>query len=277
MPSPLFAFKSIVCVFADTVECFSLSSILGYVLVLLVLLEFFLNVGRNARCCCESRLGEKEWSEILGSGQNVTVFLGQSCLCPYAVVPYFSEPCGQTSFCGQFSPLQPAENTLFRVMSRSSTLALLAAAAIAAGATVIGYSQSVYNRRRSHLEKLVDSSAVDSAKQDHDDDDVDVDRPASFGRGFDEDLIQEFLARNYAFFGVESMSAIRKATVVVVGCGGVGSWAALMLLRRYLPVSSLILGDQIKLLLFFHQHHMRLFINARLPTFLQWSLTHSDD
>lgn len=28
------------------------------------------------------------------------------------------------------------------------------------------------------------------------------------------------------------MAKIRKSYVVVVGCGGVGSWAALMLLRR---------------------------------------------
>jgi tRNA threonylcarbamoyladenosine dehydratase len=143
-------------------------------------------------------------------------------------------------------------------MSRSSTLVLFAAAAIAAGATAIGYSQSVYNRRRSHLEKQVDSfisPAVDSAKQDRDDDDddVDVDHPASLGLGFDEDLIQEFLARNYAFFGAESMSAIRKATVVVVGCGGVGSWAALMLLRRYLPVSG---GESNQIIIFFGSHRV---------------------
>jgi tRNA A37 threonylcarbamoyladenosine dehydratase len=28
------------------------------------------------------------------------------------------------------------------------------------------------------------------------------------------------------------MAAVRKSYVVVVGCGGVGSWCALMLLRR---------------------------------------------
>jgi hypothetical protein len=47
----------------------------------------------------------------------------------------------------------------------------------------------------------------------------------------DEGLVREQLARNYAFFGDEGMSKIRRANVVVVGCGGVGSWAAVMLVR----------------------------------------------
>lgn len=51
------------------------------------------------------------------------------------------------------------------------------------------------------------------------------------GAGFDEGLIREQLSRNYAFFGEEGMAQIRRATVVVVGCGGVGSWAAVMLAR----------------------------------------------
>jgi hypothetical protein len=49
--------------------------------------------------------------------------------------------------------------------------------------------------------------------------------------GYDEGLVREQLARNYAFFGDEGMSKIRSANVVVVGCGGVGSWAAVMLVR----------------------------------------------
>lgn len=50
---------------------------------------------------------------------------------------------------------------------------------------------------------------------------------------YDEELIREQLARNYAFFGEEGMAGIRKGSVVVVGCGGVGSWAAIMLVRSY--------------------------------------------
>lgn len=54
--------------------------------------------------------------------------------------------------------------------------------------------------------------------------------------GFDEGLIREQLARNYAFFGEEGMTKIRNSTVVVVGCGGVGSWAAMMLARTYVHI-----------------------------------------
>ncbi|WRT68055.1 uncharacterized protein IL334_005030 [Kwoniella shivajii] len=48
---------------------------------------------------------------------------------------------------------------------------------------------------------------------------------------FDEGLIREQLTRNYNFLGEESMAKVRNSFVVVVGCGGVGSWCALMLLR----------------------------------------------
>lgn len=49
--------------------------------------------------------------------------------------------------------------------------------------------------------------------------------------GYDEELVREQLARNYAFFGDEAMEKVRASSVVVVGCGGVGSWAAVMLAR----------------------------------------------
>lgn len=49
--------------------------------------------------------------------------------------------------------------------------------------------------------------------------------------GYDEELIKEQLARNYALFGEDGMKRIRNSSVVVVGCGGVGSWAAVMLVR----------------------------------------------
>lgn len=57
------------------------------------------------------------------------------------------------------------------------------------------------------------------------------------GHAYSEELIREQLARNYAFFGDEGMAKIRQGTVVVVGCGGVGSWAAVMLARSCAPSS----------------------------------------
>ncbi len=48
---------------------------------------------------------------------------------------------------------------------------------------------------------------------------------------YDEDLIREQLARNYAFYGEDGMARIRSSYVVIVGAGGVGSWVAVMLAR----------------------------------------------
>ncbi|KAJ2195331.1 hypothetical protein GGH18_001950, partial [Coemansia sp. RSA 530] len=47
----------------------------------------------------------------------------------------------------------------------------------------------------------------------------------------EESLIREQLARHYAFLGTDGMAKLRDSFVVVVGAGGVGSWAAMMLLR----------------------------------------------
>ncbi|KAG8906775.1 hypothetical protein FRB99_006152 [Tulasnella sp. 403] len=58
---------------------------------------------------------------------------------------------------------------------------------------------------------------------------------------YDESLIREQLSRNYSFFGEEAMTKVRGGRVVIVGCGGVGSWAAVMLVRS--GVSSLRLID----------------------------------
>lgn len=74
------------------------------------------------------------------------------------------------------------------------------------------------------------------AKQESEEDDFEIrlghsqSDPAS-SHSYDEELIREQLARNYAFFGKEGMVQIRRGKVAVVGCGGVGSWAAVMLVR----------------------------------------------
>ncbi|KAF7298564.1 ThiF domain-containing protein [Mycena indigotica] len=67
------------------------------------------------------------------------------------------------------------------------------------------------------------------------------------GEAYAEHLIREQLARNYAFFGEEPMARIRKARVVVVGCGGVGSWAAVMLVRSGISHIRLIDFDYVTL------------------------------
>ncbi|OCH94639.1 ubiquitin-protein ligase molybdopterin-converting factor, partial [Obba rivulosa] len=67
------------------------------------------------------------------------------------------------------------------------------------------------------------------------------------GHEYDEELVREQLARNYAFFGEEGMAKIRKGTVVVVGCGGVGSWAAVMLVRSGITKIRLVDFDYVTL------------------------------
>lgn len=64
---------------------------------------------------------------------------------------------------------------------------------------------------------------------------------------WDESLIREQLSRNYSFLGEEGMNAIRNSFVIVVGAGGVGSWAALMLLRSGVSKLRLIDFDQVSL------------------------------
>ncbi|KAJ1942933.1 hypothetical protein FBU59_003055, partial [Linderina macrospora] len=63
----------------------------------------------------------------------------------------------------------------------------------------------------------------------------------------EESLIREQLARHYAFLGDDGMKKLRDSFVVVVGAGGVGSWAALMLLRSGVQRMRIIDFDQVTL------------------------------
>ncbi|KAH8829223.1 ubiquitin-protein ligase molybdopterin-converting factor [Flagelloscypha sp. PMI_526] len=63
----------------------------------------------------------------------------------------------------------------------------------------------------------------------------------------DEEFMKEQLARNYAFFGDQSMEKLRGSSVVIVGCGGVGSWTAVMLARSGVSKIKLIDFDQVTL------------------------------
>lgn len=62
-----------------------------------------------------------------------------------------------------------------------------------------------------------------------------------------EELILEQLARSRVFFGDDGLEVIRKSSVVIVGAGGVGSWAATMLLRSGVGNVRLIDFDQVTL------------------------------
>ncbi|KAI5116205.1 hypothetical protein M0805_006762 [Coniferiporia weirii] len=60
-----------------------------------------------------------------------------------------------------------------------------------------------------------------------------------------EELFREQLARCYALFKEEGMERVRSAKVVVVGCGGVGSWAAVMLVRSGISNIRLVDFDRV--------------------------------
>ncbi|KAM0791713.1 hypothetical protein ACM66B_003982 [Microbotryomycetes sp. NB124-2] len=62
-----------------------------------------------------------------------------------------------------------------------------------------------------------------------------------------EVIINEALARNYAFFGPQKMKTIRDSFVIVVGLGGVGSATATMLVRSGVKKIRLIDFDQVSL------------------------------
>lgn len=64
---------------------------------------------------------------------------------------------------------------------------------------------------------------------------------------YSEELIQEQLARNYAFLGEDGVDKVRNQNIVIVGAGGVGSWVATMLVRSGVGKIRVIDFDQVTL------------------------------
>ncbi|KAG2190483.1 hypothetical protein INT46_011700, partial [Mucor plumbeus] len=64
---------------------------------------------------------------------------------------------------------------------------------------------------------------------------------------FDDRLIEEQLSKNTAFLGQDGADKVRDSFVIVVGAGGVGSWAALMLMRSGVKRIRIIDFDQVTL------------------------------
>ncbi|KAF9901143.1 hypothetical protein EC991_006458 [Linnemannia zychae] len=67
------------------------------------------------------------------------------------------------------------------------------------------------------------------------------------GLQMDEELVKEQLSRNIAFLGEEGVEKLRKSFVIIVGAGGVGSWAASMLVRSGVGKIRIIDFDQVSL------------------------------
>lgn len=116
------------------------------------------------------------------------------------------------------------------ISHRTQLLATALAASLATVGVLHAYNLHTKRVRRKELNEEIKRSIT---AYDLDAQQVPKKEPSRVDPGinYDEELIQEQLARNYAFFGEESMTKIRQGSVVIVGCGGVGSWAAVMLAR----------------------------------------------
>jgi hypothetical protein len=123
---------------------------------------------------------------------------------------------------------------------RSQIFATAVAASLSTVGVVYAWNALSKQRKRRELnDEIRRSIAANGAARPHSPDidiqlqgaeDVKILRSQA-GFEYDEELLKEQLARNYAFFGEEGMQKIRGGSVVVVGAGGVGSWAAVMLVR----------------------------------------------
>ncbi|KAL7284634.1 hypothetical protein ACG7TL_001930 [Trametes sanguinea] len=149
-------------------------------------------------------------------------------------------------------------------MDLNSHRTQLVATAVAASVVTAGFFSAYqqYSRRQKRrsldqdiLRSLTASSRGKAPRADSEGEgehhEVHIGGPSNEPRGvpleYDEELVREQLARNYAFFGEEAMAKIRQGTVVVVGCGGVGSWAAVMLVRSGISKIRLVDFDQVTL------------------------------
>jgi len=124
--------------------------------------------------------------------------------------------------------------TLLGLGSHKVQLGVTAIAASLATATLlISYETLKRRKRRKHLEEDIKQSFAEFSPNSHlrTLEDQDGSSSSSLPLSYDEELMREQLARNYAFFSEEGMTKIRNSRVVIVGAGGVGSWAAVMLAR----------------------------------------------
>ncbi|KAJ1799465.1 hypothetical protein LPJ59_001810 [Coemansia sp. RSA 2399] len=146
-----------------------------------------------------------------------------------------------------------------------NTRVQLVTTAVAASAVTAGVIWGSQRARRATRARKLKRDAVDMVDFDSDVESVsiatDLDSTSSTDSNKDvvtrhtqisltpneEALIREQLARHYAFFGEKGMAQVRDSFVVIVGAGGVGSWAALMLLRSGVQRIRIIDFDQVTL------------------------------
>lgn len=115
-------------------------------------------------------------------------------------------------------------------------LALGGVAALSAIITAMTIFSTQGNSRRTNSKKLKDdvtSRSIPSTM---------LNTPTE-----EEELLKEQLSRNIAFLGEQGVNKVRGSFVIVVGMGGVGSWAATMLLRSGVGKFRVIDFDQVTL------------------------------
>ncbi|KAF9551067.1 ubiquitin-protein ligase molybdopterin-converting factor [Agrocybe pediades] len=140
---------------------------------------------------------------------------------------------------------------------RSQLIATGVAASLATAGLIHAYTTHTRRLRRKELDEEIRRSITDLDSTNDDADSIEAkayqaqaqldSARADANLDYDEGLIREQLARNYAFFGEEGMAKIRRGKVVVVGCGGVGSWAAVMLVRSGISDIRLVDFDYVTL------------------------------
>ncbi|WBW71503.1 tRNA threonylcarbamoyladenosine dehydratase Tcd1 [Schizosaccharomyces osmophilus] len=137
-------------------------------------------------------------------------------------------------------------------MSKSFWIAV--SSSVTTAAVIFGTLESRKHRSIQHLQSMIVNDSGKSIELSpsgallEDGENVDENQIETDAKiPYDEDLIREQLARNYAFFGEEGMTNLRNSFVVVVGCGGVGSWATVMLARSGVQKIRIIDFDQVSL------------------------------
>lgn len=144
-------------------------------------------------------------------------------------------------------------NSLDLHSHKAQLIGTAVAASLATAALLTSYNHISRRKRRRHLEEDVKRSLAehDSAPSSGFVTPTTIPSMTSSSAydtswGYDEELVREQLARNYAFFGEEAMAKVRNSYVVIVGAGGVGSWASVMLARSYVRFYPVLLLNMLK-------------------------------
>lgn len=129
--------------------------------------------------------------------------------------------------------------------NQATRLALTVATASTLTATSILTIQAV--RKRARRQSLLDREQRPASSSSSSSSSTAFDFLHSTNDDFNESLIQEQLSQYVEFLGHDRVEKLRKSFVIVVGAGGVGSWAALMLARAGVQQIRIIDFDQVTL------------------------------